>query len=116
MKLPGVSTSNSDVQVSIVPQQVPTGTGTWCRSSGDRSARRNYRAVANLRSNGTVSLTIVRVDAAGQATIVPAQVVSGSTYAAGDKINVRMQVTGVTPTVLQAKAWKSGQTEPAPGC
>jgi hypothetical protein len=71
-----------------------------------------YRTVVNLRSNGAVSLTIVRVDGAGQATVVPASMVSGLTYAAGDKLNLRMQATGTSPTVLRAKVWKDGQAEP----
>ena len=113
VNLAGVSSSSSDVQVSVAPQQVPTGSGSFVSVIGRQVAGvGTYRAVANLRSNGAVSLTIVRVDGAGQATVVPAAMVSGLTYAAGDKLNIRMQATGTSPTVLRAKVWKDGQAEP----
>jgi len=113
VNLPGVSTSSSDVQVSVAPQQVPTGSGSFVSVIGRQVASvGTYRAVVNLRSNGAVSMTIVRVDGAGQATVVPAAMVSGLTYAAGDKLNIRMQATGTSPTVLRAKVWKDGQAEP----
>jgi PKD repeat protein len=113
VNLAGLSSSSSDVQVSVSPQQVPTGSGSFVSVFGRQVAGvGTYRAVVNLRSNGTVSLTIVRVDGAGQATVVPAAIVSGLTYAAGDKLNLRMQATGTSPTVLRAKVWKDGQAEP----
>ena len=113
VNLAGVSSSSSDVQVSVAPQQMPTGSGSFVSVIGRQVAGvGTYRAVANLRSNGAVSLTIVRVDGAGQATVVPAAMVSGLTYAAGDKLNIRMQATGTSPTVLRAKVWKDGQAEP----
>jgi hypothetical protein len=113
VNLPGVSTSSSDVQVSVSPQQLPTGSGSFVSVIGRQVAGvGTYRTVVNLRSNGAVSLTIVRVDGAGQVTVVPAAFVSGLTYAAGDKLNLRMQATGTSPTVLRAKVWKDGQAEP----
>ncbi len=39
-------------------------------------------------------------------------VVSGLTYAVGDRLEVRLQVTGTSPTTVRAKVWKSGGTEP----
>jgi hypothetical protein len=38
---------------------------------------------------------------------------AAAAYAAGDTLNVRVQAFGTSPTTLQAKAWKSTQTEPA---
>lgn len=111
--LTAVTSKNSDVQLSFSPAQVPTGSGTFVSVIGRQVAGvGTYRAVANLRSNGTVSLTLVRVDGAGQATIVPATIVSGLTYAAGDKLSIRMQVTDTSPTVVRAKVWKSSLAEP----
>ena len=41
------------------------------------------------------------------------QTVSGLTVAAGDKLNVKVQATGTSPTTLRAKVWKVGTAEPA---
>ena len=110
VNLAGVSSSSSDVQVSVIPQQVATGSGSFVSVLGRQVAGvGTYRAVANLRSNGTVSMTIVRVDGAGQATMVPAAIISGLTYAAGDKLNIRMQATGTSPTVLRPRSGRTGR-------
>jgi len=39
--------------------------------------------------------------------------VPGLTYAVGDVLNVRLEVSGNSPTTVRAKVWKQGTTEPA---
>ena len=46
-------------------------------------------------------------------TPVAGGVVSGLTYAAGDELRVRVQAQGTNPTLVRAKVWKVGDTEPA---
>ena len=36
----------------------------------------------------------------------------GLTYAGGDQVRVRVQVTGTAPTTVRAKIWRVGTTEP----
>ena len=40
-------------------------------------------------------------------------VVPGVSIAAGDRLEVRVEVTGTSPTTLRAKAWEAGSPEPA---
>ena len=37
----------------------------------------------------------------------------GLTYAPNDKLHIRLQVTGTSPTTLRARVWKDGTAEPA---
>jgi hypothetical protein len=61
-----------------------------------------------------VSLQLSRTDAANTETAIGTeQTVSGLTYAAGTVLRMRVQVVGTSPTVLQAKVWADGTTEPA---
>ena len=48
----------------------------------------------------------------GGATLIGWADLTG-TYAAGQRIVVRMEVTGASPTTLRAKAWPEGTAEPA---
>ena len=49
----------------------------------------------------------------GTETTLAAAAVPGLTYAANDKLRVRLQVFGTSPTTLQMKVWKDGTAEPA---
>jgi hypothetical protein len=41
------------------------------------------------------------------------QTLTGLTVAPGDKLNVKVQANGTSPTTLRAKVWKVGSAEPA---
>lgn len=45
--------------------------------------------------------------------IQAATTIAGLTYAVGDRLNVRVQAVGSSPTTVRAKVWKVGTTEPA---
>ena len=59
-----------------------------------------------------IGLTISRT-VNGTSTVMRQLNLAGVTYAAGDTIRVRFQVTGNGTTTLNAKAWKVGTAEPA---
>ena len=108
-----VSTTQSDVHVKISTDGVqPTGSlyvyvvGRSIAGVGD------YRAKVMLRSDGQVYLAVSRMDGNTEVAAVPLQRVSGLTYTAGESFNVRFDVTGTSPTTLQAKIWADGTDEP----
>ena len=45
--------------------------------------------------------------------LTPSINVPGLAYAAGDRLNVRLQTIGTSPTTLNLKVWKVGTPEPA---
>lgn len=45
--------------------------------------------------------------------LAAAKTISGLALGVGDRLNVRVLVTGSSPTTIQVKAWKDGTTGPA---
>jgi FOG: PKD repeat len=110
--LNSVSSTNTDVQVGFTTDKAPTGTGIYVSVTGRHTASGDYRATVRL--NGTqVQLQLVRVDQNGQANLTPLQTISGLTYTPGMVLQVRVDVTGTSPTTVQAQVWAAGTTEPA---
>ena len=110
-----VASSATDLGLVVSATEAPTGTGTYVWVSGRRVAGAGgYEAKIALRSSGAVGLSLVRVNATGggEVTLQPAITLPGLSFAAGDRLNVRLQVTGVSPTTLRAKVWKVGSVEP----
>ncbi len=112
--LAGLSSSDSDVQVQLSPDKLTTGGGLYATVVGRSvSGAGAYRSQLIFRADGKVSLGISRLDANGAQTVLNAQtLVPGLTYTAGDVVNLRVQVTGTSPTTVRSRAWKVGQAEP----
>jgi hypothetical protein len=69
-----------------------------------------YQARARLLPGGSVALQLTR----GSTSVLLANVtVAGLSYAPGDVLNIRFQVTGAGTTTLNAKLWRVGTPEPA---
>ena len=64
----------------------------------------NYGAKLRFYPTGAVTLQA----SGGTAIVLP-----GLTYVAGDQLQVRVQVVGTSPTIIRAKVWRVGETEPA---
>ncbi|MET0974238.1 MAG: PKD domain-containing protein [Leifsonia sp.] len=111
----GATSTTTDYQFAVSSDKPGTGGGVVITSFGRRIAGvGSYRAVVTLRSTAQVSLSLVRESPSGtQTTLQAALILPGLTYAAGDQLQVRFQVTGTNPTTVQAKVWKSGTPEPA---
>ncbi len=75
------------------------------------NATTDYRAKVRMGVGGVVTLYLARTDN-GTETVLTTTTVAGLTYNAGDRLRVRFQVTGASPTTLQAKVWKDGAIEP----
>lgn len=112
--LGSVSQLNTDLTMSVATDKPATGNGLYISVRGRRvPAAGEYRANVRLKANGTVSLSLGRTNSAGGETSIQGETaVSGLSYAVGDRLNVRLQVTGQSPTTIRAKVWKVGTTEP----
>ena len=111
--LSSVSTTNSEVTLSVAPDKAATGGGQYVTVIGRRfSGTDGYRAKVLFSSTGAVTLYLTRVSS-GTETVLSSGVVSGLTYSVGDRLELRLRVTGTNPTTVSARIWKSGTTEPA---
>lgn len=105
--LAGVSSTDSEVQVTTSLLQASTGSGTYVSVIGRRIGAADYRARVVIGATGLVNLQLQQ-----SGTTLKAVAVAGLNYATGDKLRVRLQVFGTSPTTVQAKVWKVGSTEP----
>ena len=112
--LAGVSSSSTDLSATIALDKVASGSGAYASLNGRRvPGVGDYRAKVHYTSNGGVWLSLQRATAANAETVLAAETqVPGITMAAGEKLLVRVQVTGTSPTTVRARVWKSGTTEP----
>jgi PKD repeat protein len=113
--LRAVSSNNTDVVASFSSNKVVAGGGLYVSTVGRSiTGAGDYRSVVRFQSDGRIAVRLGRANAAGTETIVvPEAVIPGLTYAANDKIMVRTQVTGTSPTTIRVRVWKSGSAEPA---
>ncbi|MDJ0337979.1 PKD domain-containing protein [Cryobacterium sp. PH31-O1] len=106
--LPGVSLLDTDILVTTTLQQDATGSGAYTSLIGRRVGTDDYRVRMKNVSTGVVQLQLMR-----GATTLKAQNIAGLTYTTGSAMQLRLQVTGSSPTTVRAKVWALGTPEPA---
>ena len=111
--LGSLSTSDSDVQLTVSPKQAATGDGIFATVVPRVVGSNSYRSQLIFAANGTVTLNILKVVGSTTTTLVKSKTITGVTWSPGDTLNVRVQAVGTTPTTVQARVWKDGQTEPS---
>jgi hypothetical protein len=113
MTLSGVSSSDTEVQVSIALDKAATGGGTYLTVRPRQVTTSDYYFVdAHHQSTGAVRLILGRT-AGGAETALRAVTVPGLSVSPGDQLRMRVQAVGTSPTTLQAKLWHVGDAEPA---
>ena len=112
--LAGVSAPTIDLRLQLSTDKPATGSGLYVSVIGRRIAGAgDYRAKLRLQATGGVALSLQRLPPAGAEVALQGEVaVPGLTYAVGDVLNVRLEVSGASPTTVRAKVWKQGTTEP----
>jgi hypothetical protein len=101
--------------VTLSLDKTGTGAGWYVSVIGRRvPGAGDYRAKLRAQSSGLVAVSLERASGTGAETVlVPATAVPGLTYTAGATLRVRLQVFGTSPTLVRAKVWRTGSTEPA---
>ena len=110
--LNGVSSTNTEVRAVISLDKVATGGGTYVGVNPRVLGGDRYFADARHLSTGGVELRLGRQVGTTE-TVLTTATVNGLTVAAGDRLNVKVQATGTSPTTLRAKVWRVGAAEPA---
>lgn len=101
--LNGVSSTSTEVRTQVALDRSPTGTGTYVSVYGRTVSSSGYGAKLRFYESGAVTL---------QATGGSAIVLPGISYAPNEQLQVRVQVTGTSPTTVRAKVWRVGELEP----
>jgi len=104
--LPSVASTDTDLTTTVVADKAQTGSGTHLTFAGRVVGSLEYGAKVRLLASGAATLAVVDGTSTGTAVTLP------GTFGAGDRISVRVQVTGKSPTTVRAKAWAAGGTEP----
>lgn len=108
MTLNSVSAAATDSTMTFQLGAVPTGGGAYTSIFGRVVGSQNYAANVWVKSTGAVALVLKQGTTVLSNTTVP-----GVTYTADQKLTLRLQVTGASPTTVKAKVWPTGQAEPA---
>lgn len=108
--LPQVSTTETDVAVTVTTGRPPVGGAVFLSLAARRVGTADYRGKVRLGPDGAVTLQLSRL--AGSETTLGTTAVPGLTVAQGDALRIRVQALGAEPTTLRAKVWKVGQAEP----
>jgi PKD repeat protein len=114
LALAGVSSTGTDLGATVALDKPASGSGAYASLTGRRVAGvGDYRAKVHYTSNGGVWLSLQRVTTANVETALAAETqVPGITMAAGERLLMRVQVTGASPTTVRARIWKAGTPEP----
>ncbi len=111
--LNGVSSADTEVRVAVALDKAQTGGGTYVSVLGRKvGTAGDYRFRLRYLVGGGVTASLSRA-VSGTETALTQVTVPGLTYAAGEVLQLRVQVSGTSPTTLRAKVWRAGQTEPA---
>jgi PKD repeat protein len=113
MALESVSSTSTDVSIKMSMDKIAGGGGSYISLSGRTMGANAYRAKVKVGSNGAMTLYLVRVVDSAETTLASTNLGSAFNYTAGSTLNMRVQVTGTSPTTVRAKVWKTTQTEPA---
>ncbi|GAA4721723.1 FOG: PKD repeat [Promicromonospora umidemergens] len=107
-----VSAADVDLTSVLSLDEISDGGGTFVslvgRADGFSS---EYRAKVWVMATGAVQLQLVGLQSAE--TTLAATNIAGLSVAPGERLAVRMRITGSAPTTLEGKVWKAGTTEPA---
>jgi PKD repeat protein len=107
------TSTDTEMRSTIGIDKVATGSGVYVTLRSRITTGGEYQAVVRyLSNNGSVSLKLVRRVGSTDTTLVSDQTVTGLTVAPGDRLNVKVQAYGTSPTTLRAKVWAVGTAEP----
>lgn len=105
--LQDVTSTAAEVSADIVLPASPVGGSAFTSVIARRAGGDDYRGRVIVGTSGQVNLELLR-----GGTLLRNTVLTGVTYSAGDKLEVKVQAVGTSPTTLRMKVWKSGTTEP----
>lgn len=113
LRLPAVSSPDSDVTNRAWLEAMPTGGGAYLSTITRATAGGDYRSKVRVTATGAVQVQLFKVVGASETALTAAATVPGLTYTAGSVLVIRAQAVGASPTTLRVKVWADGTAEPA---
>lgn len=111
-RLPQVTSDRVNLLASLSVDKRARAAGHYLEFKGrDLAGVGTYSAKMRIAGDGSVTWWLL--DSLHGSESYLKQVDLPLTYTPGTKLWVRVEVTGTSPTVVRAKAWKDGTTEPA---
>jgi len=107
--------TDTDLRMTLSLDKRPNGNGAYLDVVGRRVSTNNeYRARMVMASTGRITVQLTALRGTGTPVGIATAVVLPTTitYAAESQLNVRMQVTGTSPTTVRLKVWPATQPEP----
>ncbi len=106
--------ADTDVVVTLSSDRTPSGAvlSGWVQGRRVEGAG-GYHARVRWSSNGVATIAVARSTAGGAETMLGSAPRLPGTVAPGDRLRVRVQVTGTAPTLVRAKIWRVGEVEPS---
>ena len=111
--LNSVSSASTSAIVKVSLDKIPNGGGGFVSLGVRTIGTTDYRAKVKVAANGVLTLYLVKVIAGAETTITSTALGAAFNYTVGSTLQIRAEATGVSPTTLRAKVWKTTQTEPA---
>lgn len=114
--LGAVSSSATLLTTTLSLDKAATGSGLYLSVFPRRvSGAGAYGVEVRFRSDGTITLQPTRVNSSWGGTVRLASTtnVSGVDLEPGDRLNLKIEVSGTSPTTVRAKAWQADAAEPA---
>ena len=112
--LNAVQQSSVEITTRLSFDRAQTGGGTSISVIGRRVTASNaYRLKIRVQPNGAVTAQLVRVVSGAVTIIQSGPAVPGISWTQGEKLRVRLRVSGTAPTALAARVWEDGAPEPA---
>lgn len=104
-----LAVAETNVDLSVTTTLKSTDAAATVALVGRKIGSGEYRASVYYSASGDVSL---RLQGLANRTLASTGA-TGITDAVGTPLRVRMQVVGVSPTVIRASVWKAGSAQPA---
>jgi PKD repeat protein len=108
----GATRTDADVLTAVALDKVPVGGPVYLSVRGRRVGTAEYDAKVLVNANGSVTVR-VRLVGSTETLLAGPVTLPGVVYTAGNVLDIRVQVTGTSPTTVRARAWAASGTEPA---
>lgn len=111
-RLTNVSASDVSITTDFALDKVPTGGAYYQQVLARMSGTSNYYMLnARVNPDGSLRLLLSKV-VAGTETALKSTTLSNFGYTAGERVKLRIDVTGADSTALAGKAWRASEDEP----
>ena len=103
-----------EITTTLSFDRAQTGGGTYISVIGRRVTASNaYQLKIRVQPTGAVTAQLVRVVNGAETIIQSGPTVPGLSWTQGEKLRVRLRVSGTAPSALAARIWEDGAPEPA---